>query len=215
MWRTILLFLTLSALPAIGSCDTLQFTVNASDIGPAIQGPGSVNLFSSAINGTVLAGQTLSLNLVFSSDVLSRLYLVDPGGFGLGLTIDTNAGTFPGFVGPTTGYLLDAGGKQLGATQVAGSSDGCCPGELSMGLVSFTSSGLGGAEIMDISGVHFDTSLPNNGFVVTGAELTFSLNSPYDGVQFGTARELPEPSTLALALAGALATALAAVRWRK
>jgi hypothetical protein len=78
-----------------------------------------------------------------------------------------------------------------------------------MGLVSFTSDNLEGAQAVDISGVHFDTSLPNNGFVIADALLTFSLNGPSNGVKFGTAQQLPEPSTLGLTLAGALMIGLA------
>jgi hypothetical protein len=55
--------------------------------------------------------------------------------------------------------LLDANGNQFGGTQVAGrgASD---DGTFGMGLVSFTLGYLGGAQAVDISGVHFDTSLP-------------------------------------------------------
>jgi hypothetical protein len=188
----------------------LEFTVPPGNIGTTIQGPGTfVDLFSSGLNGTVLAGQSLSLDLVLSNDVLARLFLADPGGFGLGLTFVTNAATFPGFAGPTTGFLLDSSGNQFGDTQVAGRADGCCPGFVSIGLVSFTSSNLEGAEAVDISGVHFDTSLPNTGFVITDSQLRFGLNSPDDGVTFGTAQQLPEPSTLGLTLAGALMIGLA------
>ena len=82
-----------------------------------------------------------------------------------------------------------------------------------MGLVSFTLSNLDGAEILDISGAHFDTSFPNNGYTITNAELVLSLNSGYDAVEFGTAQQLPEPPTVWLVLAGALG--FTAFFWRK
>jgi hypothetical protein len=159
----------------------------------------------------VLTGQSLSLDLLLSNDVLARLFLSDPGTFGIGLTIYTNAGTFPGLTGPTTGYLLDPKGNQFGGSQVAGRADGS-DGTLDVGLVSFISSNLEGAQIFDISGVHFDTSLPNNGFVITNAELLFSFNSANDSVEFGTAKQLPEPSTSGLILVGVLMIAL--IAWR-
>lgn len=191
MGRYILLFGILIALPAIGSCDTVQFTVDPANIGAVSQG-GSVDLFSSGLNGTVLAGQSLSLDLVLSNEVLARLFLSDPQAISIGLNVYTNAGTFPGFAGPTTGYLLDPNGHQFGASQSAGTDDGS-NGSFGMGLVSFTTNKLAGAHVIDISGVHFDSIFPTTGFVVTDAQLRFSLNSQYDGVEFGTAQQLPEP----------------------
>ena len=69
--------------------------------------------------------------------------------------------------------------------------------------MSFTGADFGGAGIIDISGVHFDTSFPNTGFVVTNARLRFSLDD--NRLMFGTAQQLPEPSTLLLLFAGCLA----------
>jgi hypothetical protein len=214
MWRSILVLGILITAPEIGSCDTVQFTVDPANIGTPIQGPGYVDLFSAGLNGTMLAGQSVSLDLLFSNDVLARLFLSDPGAFGIGLTIHSNAGTFPGFPGPTTGYLLDPNGNQFGGTQVAGRANGS-DGTFDMGLVSFTSGNLEGAHVVDISGVHFDTSFPNDGFVITDAQLRFSFNSAYNGVEFGTAQQLPEPSTMGLTLVGALVIAFIAWRSRR
>ena len=211
MWRYILLFGIVIASPAIGWCDTVQFTVEPVNIGTLIQAP-SVDLFASGLNGTALTGQSLSLDLVFSNDVLARLFLSDPTAFGIELIVNTNAGTFPGFAGPTTGFLLDPSGNQFGNSQVAGSTDGS-DGSFSMGLVSFTSANLNGANVIDISGVQFDTTFPDDGAVITNADLRFSFNSNFDSVEFGTAQQLPEPSTLGLTLVGAMVLALAA--WRR
>ena len=212
MWRSILLFGILIVSPAISWCDTVQFTVEPSNIGTLIQA-SSVDLISSGLNGTVLTGQSLSLDLVLSNDVLARLFLSDPTTFGIGLTINTNAGTFPGFAGPTTGFLLGPSGNQLDSSQVAGRADSS-DGSFSMGLVSFTRANLNGAEVIDISGLQLDTTLPNDGAVITNADLRFSFNgiSGVDGVEFGTAQQLPEPSTLGLTLVGTLVLALAAGR---
>jgi hypothetical protein len=214
MWRSISLLGILIASPVIGWCDTVQFAVPPANIGTLIQGPVALDLSSSGLNGTVLAGQSLSLDLLLSNDVLARLFLPDPGTFGIELIIHTNAGTFPGFAGPTTGYLLDPSGNQFGGTQVAGRAAGN-DGTFAMGLVSFTLGNLGGAQVVDISGVHFDTSLPATGFVITDAQLLFSFNSASDGVEFGTAQQLPEPSTIGLILGGAPLIALIAWRSRR
>jgi hypothetical protein len=212
MWRAILLFGILIISPAIGWGDTVKFTVEPANIGTVIQAP-FVDVFSSGLNGIVLKGQNLSLDLVLSNDVLARLFLSDPTTFGIGLTIDTNAGTFPGFAGPTTGFLLAPSGNQLDSSQVAGRADSS-DGSFSMGLVSFTPANLNGAEVIDISGLQLDTTLPNDGAVITNADLRFSFNgiSGADGVEFGTAQQLPEPSTLGLTLVGTLVLALAAGR---
>ena len=215
MWRCFLLFGIMIASPAIGWCDTVQFTVDPANVGIVYTGastPSYVDLFSSDLNGTVLAGQSLSLDLMFNNDVLARLGLSDPGAFGVGLSIDTNAGTYPGFAGPTTGFLLDPNGNQFGDTQVAGRADSS-DGSVIVGLVSFTSDNLEGANGVDISGVQFDITLPDTGYVVTDAQLRFSLNSVYDTVEFGKAQQLPEPSTFGLTLMGVLVVVLAA--WRR
>jgi len=207
MWRPILLFGILISLPALGFCDTVNFTVNPATIGVPIQGVGSFDLYSAGLNGVVLNGQNESWNLTFSNQVLARLFLSDPTSFGIGLEIHTSAGTFPGFAGPTTGYLLNPSGFQFGDSQSAGRADGS-DGTFDMGLVSFTTSGLEGATNLDIRGVHFNTTLPNDGAVITDAQLRFSLNSPHDAVEFGAAKQLPEPSTLLLTMVGMLGIAL-------
>lgn len=195
-------------MPAIGCSETLQFVVDSANIGTIYQG-GDFDLTSTGLDGTILSGQNLTLSLVLSNDVLARLFLSDPNAFGVELTLDTNAMSDPGFAGATTGYLLNPNGNQLGGSQVAGRSD-ASDGTFSVGLVSFTTSNLGGTDIVDISGAQFDTTLPADGFVVTGARLRFSLNSNDDGIEFGTAQELPEgSSTLVFTLVDLLVLAFA------
>lgn len=212
MWRYIVAFGLLIWLPTIGWSDTLQFAVDPTNIGTVYQG-GDVDLTSSGLDGTILAGQRLPLELVLSDDVLARLFLSDPNAFGVNLTLDTNAPSDPGFAGSTTGYLLSPNGRQLGDAQAAGRSD-ASDGTFSVGLVSFTASNLGGADTVDISGAEFDTTLPADGFAITGAWLRFSLNSENDGIEFGTAQQLPEASsTLVLTLVDLLVLACF-VAWR-
>lgn len=188
MWRHILLLGVLIASTDIGRCNTVRFTVDPANIGVFYEG-GSVDLFSSDLNGTVLAGQSLALDLVLSEAVLARIFPSNPSAFGILLNVHTNAPTFPGFAGPTTGFVLGPDGHQLGDSQIAGRSAGS-DGTFAMGLVSFMSD-----RQFDMSGVHFDTRFPETGYIVTNAQLRFSLNVPDNGLIFGTAAQLPEPST--------------------
>jgi hypothetical protein len=192
MWRFNLIFAILISPPAIGWCDVVEFTVDPANIG-TLYGPKDVDLFSAGLNGTVLSGQDLSLDLMLSNDVLARLFLVEPHAFAIGLEVYTNGGTSPGFAGPTTGFLLDPNGNQFGDSQLAGREAGE-NGTFGVGLVSFTPENLGGTSVVDISGVHFNTVFPDTGFVVTNTQLRFSLTNQEDSVKFGTAQELPEPS---------------------
>jgi hypothetical protein len=122
MWRYVLLLGIVIASAATSWCDTVQFTVDPANTGIVYTGANTpfIDLFSAGLNGTVLTGQSLPLDLMFSHQVLARLFLNDPGAFGVELIVYTNAGTFPGFAGPTTGFLLDPNGIQFGGTQVAG-----------------------------------------------------------------------------------------------
>ena len=108
MWRSILFLIILSASSAIGWCtSTIDFTVDPANTGILYQGPTVVSLSSSGLDGTVLAGQSLSLDLVLTDEVLARISVPDPSAFGTLLIVFTDAPTYPGFAGSTTGYLLD------------------------------------------------------------------------------------------------------------
>jgi len=189
---------TFMLFPTLAAATTVSFTPSPANIGVPFQNT-NVDLFSTGLNGMTLSGQSLSLDLLLTNDLLARIQLLNPGQLGIVLTVFTNAGMDPGFAGTTTGFLLNPGGGQLGSPQNAGRDQGS-NGTFSMGLVSFSPANLGGANVVDISGVHFDTSFPNTGFAVTNAQLRFTLNS--NRLIFGTAQQLPESSTLALLVAG-------------
>jgi len=210
-WRYLLLVAIVVASPGFARSDTLHFAVAPAMTGVPITGIGATSLFSSDLDGTSVAGQSLSLDLVFNDGELARLFLIDPQAFGIELIIYTNAGTFPGFSGPTTGFLLDPNGNQIGGPQVAGRSDSS-NGSFAIGLVQFTSANLGGAAVIDISGVHFNTNFPDTGFVVRNSQIVFVSQSQFDAVEFGTAQQLPETSTLGLTLLGVSLFALGAHR---
>lgn len=190
-------FVLASFLAQPAAADTVTFVVTPDKVGPLFSG-GSVDLFSPGLNGTALSGQALSLDLVFQPGMLARLAMLSPQVFGVNLNIFTNGG-FPGFVGPaTTGYLLDAAGNQFGPSQSAGRS-ASDDGTFNMSLVNFTN-----PSMVDIRGAHFDTSLPGTGFLITNAQLQFTLNDE-NSVRFGTAQQLPESNSLVLLGVGLVA----------
>ena len=99
--------------------------------------------------------------------------------------------------------MLDPNGNQFGGTQVLGRAGG------NNGAIFV---GVGTPEPnVDISGAHFDIALPNTGFEITGLELTFGVSEADESVKFGTAEQLPEPSTFGLTAMGLLILAV----WRK
>lgn len=212
MWLAIWVSLVVMVSPVAGWCVTLPVTIDPSTLGVSYQGPAGVAFEVPGLDGTVLSGQSLSLDVMLPASILGRLSLSDPTALGVGLGILTNANTFPGFAGPTTGFLLDASGNPFGSTQEAGRADGD-NGAVIVGLVSFTQADLGDRHGVEIRGVHFDTSLPNTGFLVTNTVLGFWVNSPYDRLEFGTAAQLPEPPSLWFALAGIFPSAVQA--WRR
>ncbi|HET9215929.1 MAG TPA: PEP-CTERM sorting domain-containing protein [Terriglobia bacterium] len=193
-------FVLLAVLLSVPSAaaTTIPFTPSPANIGVSFSNT-EVDLFSSGLNGTTLAGQPMSLDLVLTNDLLARIQLTTPDALGVTLTVFTNAGTEPGFSGPTTGFLINPAGNPWSAPQDAGRSQ-ASNGTFSMGLTGFSSGQFGGAGTIDISGVHFETSFPNSGFLITNSRLRFTLVTNH--LIFGTAQQLPEPSTLVLLFAG-------------
>lgn len=190
-------FLTVFLFAQSAGATTISFT--PSPIGVPLQNT-NVDMFSNGLNGTLLTGQAMSLDLIFTNELLGRITLLNANEFDLVLTVFTNAPGEPGFAGAgSTGFLINPNGGQLGSSIEAGRSQGN-DGTFDLGLVTFSPSSFGGANVIDISGVHFDTSLPTSGFAVTNTRLRFTPNS--NQMLFGTAAQLPESSTLALLVAG-------------
>jgi hypothetical protein len=188
------LILVLFVIPA--SAETVSFTVDPSMRGITFSGR-DVDFFSQDLNGIVLNGQSLSLNVMLDDEVLARMLLHDR--IGVSLLLFTTATTFPGTAGPSTGYLLDENGSQIGGFQNVGStqSSGGAFG-LPMSLITTQTMG---THAVDISGAHYNTIFPSSGYTVTNARLRFTVAGASQ-LTFGTAQQLPEPSSLVLLLTG-------------
>jgi hypothetical protein len=151
--------------------------------------------FGDQLDGLDLDGQSISLDFVFSDEIIARILHAGAGlGFDALLVLETNAGTFPGFFGDaSTGFLLGPNGTPLHAPldpEWVGrvtSSDG------SLGIGLFPQ-----LDNFDMSGVHYDLTLPTGGYVVTGGFIRLASNQENESIQFGTVAQLPEPSTLML-----------------
>jgi hypothetical protein len=159
------------------------------------------------LDGLTLNGQTIRLDFLFSDNILARVRGGPVGGFGVAtsLTLQTNAGTFPGSLGEaTTGFFIGGDGnplhRPLGRDRV-GSGAGA-NGTMFVGLVP-------GIRNFDMSGVHYDIDLPATGYQVTGGSLSLFSAGTSDGttIRFERAHQLPEgdlsPWTLVV-LAGTL-----------
>lgn len=178
---------------------TINFSVDPAQTGTVFTGDawptGSLYLHSSDLNGTVLTGQSLSLDAVLNDDVLARIFALDVGRLGILLEIQATGIGDPGVSGGATGYLLDNQGTQIGRTKDAGSGQ-VFYGSILLGLVQFDRAELGGAQVIEIGGVHFDTGPTGTGYTITDASLLFSFYG--NRIEFGTPAQLPESSSLAL-----------------
>src|SRR5262245_41912708 len=81
---------------------SITFSVDPPLIGPLLS--QDINLFSSAMNGTVLQGQPFSLDLIFANGILARVF--ESHLLSVVLIVQTDAGTPPGFAGSSSGFLL-------------------------------------------------------------------------------------------------------------
>ena len=184
----LVLMIVLISTAASGSPITLP-------VDPGIVGQprsGTFDFHFDDLNGVTLSGQSFSSDLVFADSNLARLSLQSE--LSVSLIIQTDASGPPGFAGSgPTGFLLAPDGTPLDAPIAAGrasSSDGSF--SVSFSILPAT---LGNAAHME--GVHFTMVFPTTDFVVTGAEVRLIVNAP-STIQFGTAAQLPEPSTSVL-----------------
>lgn len=213
--KTLLLSMLFAFSVVPATATTISFAVDSNQTGILYSGfdPQAdvyevPKFHSSGLNGTVLNGQPLSVDAVFGNGVLSRLFALYPNQFGIGLMLFTSAHGITAFPGSTTGRLLDADGKPIGAMQTAGrvmSDDG----SVAVCLVTFRQSDFAW-QVFDVSGAHFDMILPDSGLVVTDAMLFVNLYG--NRTMFGTAAQLPELPALFLLPIGLIGIAAAGLK---
>jgi hypothetical protein len=137
-----------------------------------------------ALNGTLLQGQTLSLDFTFSSDEFVRLFTVTSSSFVALLKLQTT-GLGPNDFLTGTGFLVDHNGNPVEPPETLGAASGSSI--LAAGLFPLLSGDL--QRPTDFFGIHMDLTLPLNTSVsITGEELL--LMSEHNG-PFGVGPGLP------------------------
>jgi hypothetical protein len=184
MRRYIFIIFLLALLADRGFATTIQINLGP----PAIYTDANLGPIPfSDLNGTLVNGSSLSINFSFSGHEFVRLFSNTTPLFEVGVTLNTNAGTSPGFVTDPSGYLIDQNGNAIpnaGVTGTAQSSNGTT----SVGLfpLLLDSSGTPNPALtfpLDFYGVHFSFNLPNDRSVtVVGAN--FTLFGRGSGSQF-------------------------------
>jgi len=147
----------------------------------------------SDLNSTVLLGQNLSVDFVFTSSEFVRLFTVTTD-FSVSMTLQTSSSSFVGFL-HGTGYLTDSLGKSLEAPETlvsASSSNG------SMSVALFPTVG----RPLDFYDVHFDLTFPTNpAFHVTGGQFRLLSNTGPFGIGPGlTADIVPDTGSTGILL---------------
>lgn len=198
---TKLLLLCAICVFSAGIClaDTIIFATRPSQIG-FVRQPGYIDIDSPDLNGLVLSGQHLSLDLSLGGDVLARTWMLTPNQFCVLLMVFTDAPSFPGQAGASTGFLLDSNGQQIIPARIAGRED-ADDGSFGLGLVSFTAKDFNGVGVLDIGGAHFDTLFPDTGYTVTNSVMRLGFWGE-NRMELGTVEQLPEPSSLMTVLIG-------------
>jgi hypothetical protein len=185
-------------LLSIGTANATLITV---DLGPPTGNTSQTTPFLfSALNGTALAGQTLSLDFSFLDDQFVHITDFTSNSFDVGVSFRTNGSGVLGFL-DGTGHLSDINGNPipgLGITGSASRSDG------TLGIGLFPLQGINLARPFNFYDVHFDITFPdinNPSIFVTGGEFTL-INS---GGHFGIGPFVPDSgSTFLLLGMGAL-----------
>jgi hypothetical protein len=163
---------------ALAGAKQLQATAIEIDLGPPLIYTG-INakvgpIPFSDLNGLSVNGSALSLDFSFSNNEFVRLFSNTSPSFEVGITLFTNAGTFPSVVTNASAYLVDQNGNALPGG-VVGTSDGS-NGTMSAGFFPL----LGPPSLplpFDFYGVHFGFTLPNDPSVmVIGAEFVLFGN---------------------------------------
>jgi hypothetical protein len=160
---------------------------------------GELNLFSNGLDGTMLAGQSQSLDLVFGNNVLAEIR--SSGNFAIVLSIFSSS-SCPTITpwADTTGYMLDEAGHQLDPTYDF--PNFCAGGTFIPGL-PFLSLGPDGIGIGRLSGIHLDVVYPTTGGTVILACGLSSMTQPLL-LNLGLHNSCPNPPALSCSPGGSL-----------
>ena len=143
------------------------------------------------LNGTVLQGQTLSLDFSLSNGKFVRLFSITSNTFDIQITLQTNGSGQLGFL-DGTGYLVDSQGISIPGFGVTGSASGNDLLTILLFPLLKDKNGTPNDDLprpLDFFGVHFDLTLPNNPSVaITGSN--FALSSD-PGAPFGVGPGVP------------------------
>jgi hypothetical protein len=216
MKKRLLLLATLgcsiSWVPTYGSIITI-------DLGPPSRVTGEKIVSFSDLNDLQLGGQTVSLDLVFSSNGFVRLFKSTNPSFLLLPMLDVfGAGTIDNPTG--SGYLFDKAGNPISSVTSFGGSVTTDPGGEAIRLSLGGFYPLLGQETFppDIYGAHLDLTLPNtSAFDVTGGELGLFPNASarwHDRFQIGDVPDSGATQLLMLIGVVAILSLDAAIRRR-
>jgi hypothetical protein len=157
-WRNRAWCVGIVAAAFLACATTSNATAIAIDLGPPPKITQQAQGLFNDLNGTALAGQTLSLDFIFTNGNFARLFTVTTDTFASRITLQTNGIGVVGFLSGT-GYLLDQQGNPLTPPTDLGSASGS-DGSLDAGLFPLLSGAL--AKPLDFFGVHYDLTLPTN-----------------------------------------------------
>jgi len=206
------IFAGIIAAVSLGAIGSARATTIDLDLGTPPHVTSKVTNSFDALNGTVLQGQTLSLNFTFSNGEFVRLFTITSTPFVALLKLQTNSpGTldFPS----GTGFLVDQHGNALQPPQELGSAAGD-NGLLAAGLLPLLPGDL--SRPLDFFGIHFDLTLPVSlSVAITGEEFLLKSdgNAPF-GVGPGVPSDIvPDGGSTALFLATTLAALISTRAW--
>jgi hypothetical protein len=162
------------ALLTLASSETARGITIPINLGPSGTLATDTTISFSDLNNTVLLGQNLSVDFVFTSSEFVRLFTVTTD-FSVFMTLQTSSSSSVGLLSGT-GYLTDSLGNVLGAPETLGSASSST-GSMTVGL--FPTVG----RPLDFYDVHFDLTFPTNpAFHVTEGEFRLLSNTGPFGI---------------------------------
>ena|SRR5438874_7751989 len=164
------LFAGIIAAIALLTLGSSQATTISLDLGASPKVSSKVMDSFDVLDGTLLLGQTLSLDFTFSDGEFVRLFTITSKPFTFLLKLQTDASGMVDFL-DGTGFLVDQHGNPLQSPQQLGSASGN-NGLLAAGLFPLLPGNL--QRPLDFFGIHFDLTLPLDPFVfITGEKFEF------------------------------------------